>query len=219
MKNKEDVSIEFLLKEFDNTYTEWRRMADSGNAKLQFLFTVIAVTISGISISISNLKPDELAFLFVVASTFLALVGWQTYDYMIIRIISTDINTRAIARIRRYFVENDPKILSYLTWQTDDLPTGFSIHKKRGVTWITQIIFCILVSCLASSIHFFYQRTPGFVVITLISSVMIMYLITNRHITKKVFEYRKLAESDSRFSKLEGPNYEDIVSRLYDKMY
>ena len=102
MKDKKEVSIEFLLKEFDNTYTEWRRMADSGNSKLQFLFTAIAVIVSGISISITGLKPDELAFIFVIASAFLTLVGWQTYDYMIIRMIATDINTRAIARIRRF---------------------------------------------------------------------------------------------------------------------
>jgi|GEM_PF-4090271 len=134
-------------------------MADSGNARLQFLFTVIAVTVSDISIPITGLKPDELAFVFVIASAFLTLVGWHAYDYMNNRMLATDVNTRAIARIRGFFIDNDPDILPYLTWQTDDKPIRFTIDKKKGMMWVTQITFCILISCLASSFIIFIPQS------------------------------------------------------------
>lgn len=217
MKDKKDVSVEFLMKEFDNTYAEWRRMSDAGNPKLQFLFTVIAVVVSGISISISGLKQDELAFIFVIASALLSIIGWQAYDFMIARMISIDYNTRALARIRRFFVENDPEILKYLTWQTDDLPTRFSVDKRRGIMWVTQILFCVLLSCFISALHFAVQRIPFYVAFTFLFTLVMSYIWTLRQIKGKVDRYRHLAERDSRFNKIDSQSYEDLVSKFYSK--
>ena len=44
----EQSSENFLLSEFEQTYTEYRRLLDEGNQRIQFLFTLNNILFSGL---------------------------------------------------------------------------------------------------------------------------------------------------------------------------
>ncbi|MBK7181263.1 MAG: hypothetical protein IPH82_29470 [Chloroflexi bacterium] len=63
--------------------------------------------------------------------------------------IVTDESVRAMARIRRYFVEQDPTILPYLTWMTTDEPTRWVTNNSSKIRRTTQIIVALVFALLA----------------------------------------------------------------------
>lgn len=204
MEEHKKESIEFLLKEFDNTYAEWRRTNDLGNTKLQFQFTVVSALFGllGLLMQSNNIPQQQLAYYFIVVFTILTLINWQTFDYMVSRLTTTDFNIRALSRIRRFFIENDPELVKYVSFQTDDSPSKFIKLKKKGILWTSRLVFCFSIAGFFASIVYLILHSMKYSNFTFILSLLASYFITNIYIKRRIDKYLSNTEKDVRFGRI-----------------
>ncbi len=200
METKKDVSTEFLLREYENSNIEWRRVRDGGLNSLKALFTAITIVLGGVGLLFqsNNIPLGSVSYVFITAFGFLTLMGWQTHQYMIARIINTDQNTRAMARIRRYFLDHDPEIEQYLTWQTDDSPTRFLIS-KIGIAIIAKFLFSALISGMLVSIISLLNNNWLQLFLIFVCVCSVSYYCISWQMRIKISKYREIVLSEQRF--------------------
>lgn len=209
------VSRNFLIAEFNNTYREWIRAREAGYNRIQFLLgiTTAVLGVLGLIIQAIEIRGRNVALFSLIAFSFLCLVAFQTLKFMVARAIASDRNIRAIARIRRFFVDNDPGIIKHLTWQTDDGPTRiFLFDSKGGLIRTTQIMLSIFIAGAFSSLAFlavnqFYVCFPVFLC-ALIGS----YYFLDRASSKRLNRAWDYALREQRFEKINMDEEADETS-------
>lgn len=210
-------SKEFLITEFNNTYQEWRRTRDAGYSRIQFLLGISTAVLGGLGVTtqLKNVKNWDIGLFSLIGFSFLCLIAFQTSEYMFSRAIASDLNTRALARIRRYFIDNDPSIAKNLTWQTDDGPTKlFLVNGRGGLFRTTQIMFCIFIAGALSSVIFLMTENLYYSLISFGGWLLSAYLILHKATTKRLAKAWDAAEKKQRFSKLEENESETVFSSL-----
>ncbi|MEM7330818.1 MAG: hypothetical protein AAF490_01910 [Chloroflexota bacterium] len=141
-KKPDPLSAQFLIAEFQETNQEYRRRKEEGLSRLNF-FIALTTTVWGGVIALNEFSSIDILTwqaISIGALIFLLAVGWEFHHYSIKRGISTDEIVRAMARIRRYFVDHDPSILPYLTWKTDDEPTILLLANRSKIRRTTAMI-------------------------------------------------------------------------------
>lgn len=139
---KTSSTVEFLLAEFQEMNQEFRRTKEEGLARLNFFIALTTSILGGlVALSeFSSISPDSWKFVSVGALLFLLSIGWGFHQFTIDRGISTDVNIRAMARIRRYFIDQDPAIVPYMTWPLHDEPSKWVIKNNSIIRRTTQIM-------------------------------------------------------------------------------
>ena len=201
---------QFLLSEFNNTYTEWRRIREEGRNRMQFMFSIMTAVIGGMVVLIEFKDiggMETAALIFFIVFALMAVFSWQTVNFMVARAITTDRNTRVLARIRRYFVDKDKSIVKYITWQTDDEPTRFLTNKPTGLLVMSQVLFSVNISFLVIIVT--YKLLSVKLIhncLFFIISWLVTFIITRIISKKRIDNARKLAKGDVRLVEVEGPS-------------
>lgn len=149
-----DRVIDFLLAEYAQLNDERRRQREAGLNRLNFFITLTSSVIAGL-VAISgfgSISHLQIRLIALGALLFLVVVGWGTFLFSIARDISADNDLRAMARIRRYFIDLDSSIDKYLTWQNHDEPTRYVGSKTQSnIRLVTQLILSILFALAAGT--------------------------------------------------------------------
>lgn len=127
-KSSDQSTVEqFLIAEQANISQEFRRLRDEGIRRLSFFITLTSGILGGLLLLVdgSRLTNQAIHWVWIIALTALSFLGWETFRYLIFRDIGTDFNMRAMARIRRYFVDLCPSIKDYILWNTSDEPSHY----------------------------------------------------------------------------------------------
>jgi hypothetical protein len=149
-------SIEFLIAEYNQISEETRRLRNEGLSRLNFFITITSSILAGLVVlSQSNTATDTtVQWVSLGALFFLILVGWNAFKFTISRDISTDFNVRATGRIHRFFMERDPSLRQYLTWQDHDEPTAWIVGNTSNLRSTAQWLLSSLVAlALGLTIH------------------------------------------------------------------
>jgi len=121
-------------------------------------------------------------FISLIISSFLLLVGWQTYRLFISRWRLTIIFLRKLARIRKWFLELDPVLESGLTYGTDETKPSFLSRPffSSSLLTLVAIINCIfmVIVILMSILLIFSPLTPiaSYILICLFSALVTLFL-------------------------------------------
>jgi len=203
---KKSESIEFLLREFDNMEAERARVKSEAVQRLNFFLTITSGILGGIAL-FGQYSNTKLEYLFFSALLFLSVIGWQTFDFMIGRDINVDRILRAIGRIRRYFADNDPAIISYLSWQTDDEPSSLLSRNKSAVRRTTQSILAFLLAlAIGFSVAFFTASDITVIIISGIASFFVLVIALEFYATNKFKAAAKEAQSKVLHPKAKQPS-------------
>jgi hypothetical protein len=132
---------DFLIAEYSEVFQEFRRLRTEGISRLNFFVTLSTGILGGIIVllQVSSLTALALQLITVIALSLLLLLGWDVFRYLISRDISSDFNMRAMGRIRRFFVDNNPMAVDYFLWNIDDLPAHY-LGKGRPLSSIISTI-------------------------------------------------------------------------------
>lgn len=146
-----DDSVEFLLAEFNQITEETRRLREEGLNRLNFFITLTSSVLAGLVLfsQVNVMSAFNLQLVSIGALIFLILMGWSAFRFTISRDISTDLNIRATGRIRRFFIDRDPLIGSYVTWQQHDEPTRWVTKNTSNLRTTIQSILSLLFALLA----------------------------------------------------------------------
>jgi hypothetical protein len=147
-RNQEQKAVEFLIAEYEQIFEEFRRVREEGINRLNFFITITSSILGGLLL-ISQISPGSTTFLQFVALgvlLFLLLIGWEVFRFAISRDVNTDFNLRAMARIRRFFVAQNPSIKKHLSWGDDDEPTAWITSNSSNIRRIVQAILSLLFS-------------------------------------------------------------------------
>ncbi|MEA5466950.1 hypothetical protein [Leptothoe sp. PORK10 BA2] len=160
MANKESIeqgTIEFLIAEYNEISEETRRLRQEGIARLNFFITITSSTLAVLAFLGQSKAMTGVFFQGAAIGVLVLLlfIGWDTFRFTIRRDERTDFNRRAIARIRRFFAVQDPKIQPYLTWQYHDEPMHWVTNNTSNVRFTAQYILsfiCALIAGLISNL-------------------------------------------------------------------
>lgn len=146
-----DDSVEFLLAEFNQITEETRRLREEGLNRLNFFITLTSSVLAGLVLfsQINVMSLFNLQLVSIGALIFLIMIGWSTFRFTISRDISTDLNIRAAGRIRRFFIDRDPFIGPYVTWQQHDEPTRWVTNNTSNLRTTIQSILAFLFALMA----------------------------------------------------------------------
>jgi hypothetical protein len=190
-------AIEFLIAEFNEISQETRRLRQEGVARLNF-FVTITSSILGVLIFLSQGKTTSGSSLQVAAIGLLfliLLVGLDTFNFLISRDVSTDLNIRATGRIRRFFSTQSPEIQKYLTWRCNDEPTPWITNNNSGVRRTIQYILssvCTLITYLASNLASAnFPMTAVVSVFTFLGSLTAFHHYSTKRFRKAVISAQK----------------------------
>ncbi len=130
-----DRSADFLLQEYSSIEADTQRLRQEGATRLNILIALVGASLAA---AIAALTSGSLTHSAkeVIGYGLLAIVGIFSllcYKYFIDREITTDGNFRALARIRRYFVDQQPLIVPYVAWGTHDNATHQVTHNKSFI--------------------------------------------------------------------------------------
>jgi len=197
---------EFLFLEFEQSYIEWRRLIEEGNKRIQFLFTLMTIFLGAFGIIFKEETQNENVNVFILLGlTLLLVINHFTFKYLINRRILMDLNTRAIARIRRYFVDKNEEILPYITWQTDDSPSAFLKLRNGLLMKISISLYSIVISSSALMILNIIKSQNLLLNAILFLVTSILCFIVLYFNAKSIIELQKRkVQNQSRFSKIEG---------------
>lgn len=156
MTDREQVepsAVEFLMAEYSEISQENRRLRQEGITRLNFFITITSSILAVLAFLSQNATMTGVVFRVVAIGilSVLFFVGLDTFRFTIRRDIHTDLNIRALARIRRFFATYSPSIRPYLTWPDHDEPTPWVAHNTSNVRLTAQYILsfiCALIGCL-----------------------------------------------------------------------
>lgn len=199
-------SVEFLIAEYNQISEETRRLRNEGLNRLNFFITVTSSILGGLVLltQINATSSFILQWISLAALIFLTLIGWNTFRFTISRDINTDLNLRAMGRIRRFFIDHDPPLDAYLTWPATDEPTGWVTRNTSNLRGTTQSILALLLALSAGLIAYliggnlFWAGPVGLIGFIISLTSLILYA------RKRFAVAAKLAQATVRFPKTEG---------------
>ncbi len=157
-----DKLPDFLIAEYSEIFQEYRRLRDEGIKRLDFFVTLTTAVLGGLVVlsEISTSIQPTLPWIAVLSIFLLLILGWDIYRYLVTRETSSDFNMRAMGRIHRFFIGNDPLIADYFMWKTDDEPSIY-VRKKSLSSLITTMSFflsALLAFGIGVLLSFFSSR-------------------------------------------------------------
>lgn len=156
--NNDKDSATFLITEYNQIADETKRLRSEGLNRLNFFITITSSTLAGLVVlSQSNTATMTVQLISLGAIVFLMLLGWNTFRFIISRDINTDFNLRAMGRISRFFIDRDPSLAQYLSWQKDDEPTKWVTRNSSSLRSSAQFIFCSLLALLCSIFVYMFR--------------------------------------------------------------
>lgn len=199
--HESDPSLAFLLAEYDQINEERRRSRSEGPNRLNFFLTIASSVLGGLVLlaQVGTIPDTEMQGIAILALLFLCLVGWDTFIFSVSRDVGTDYNLRAMARIRRYFTDNDPSLRRYLSWQEHDDPTPYIARNASSVRSTTQAmlsIFCGLISGLLINL---ITHIMPLALIVGASTLLGVYLWLHRYATRQLSQAHAIATRTARF--------------------
>lgn len=154
MTNKETLekgTIDFLIAEYNEISQETRRLRQEGITRLNFFITITSSTLAILAFLSQSKVMTGALFQIAAIGVLLLLffVGLDMFRFTIRRDEYTDFNRRAIARIRRFFATQDPRIQAYLTWGYHDEPTHWLSKNTSHVRLTAQYILSFICALIA----------------------------------------------------------------------
>lgn len=207
----ENLSEKFLFAEFENSYSEWRRILDEGNQRIQYLFSMMTLIFTGLGflIQIKGIDEQSTNVAIILGLLILYFIGIYTLRYFIQRNILIDLNTRAIARLRRYFIEKDIEIAKYITWQMDDSPTGFLEIRGGLLIRMTQLILSLITGLLLISVLRLLFKYEAFILLIAgISGFAISYITIRIRWSVTLKKTKEDVKKSQRFGPIENTKSE-----------
>jgi hypothetical protein len=148
MKTQNEISAEFMLREYKMLYQHRSDLLQVQEARINVYFTAISGGLAGLGIVIALLTPETIAiwgeeypyllgFISLLIFGCLFWIGVITFVRTVERGIEVIIATRAINRIRRFFVDYDASIRDFLLYPILDNQPSFdalgTLNKAKGV--------------------------------------------------------------------------------------
>lgn len=193
-KTKDQTGAEFLLAEYGELNQEFRRGREAGINRLNFYITVTSSILGGLILlsQISSASADFLQFVTIGLSFFLILLGWSLFRYTIMRDKFTDDNIRALARIRHFFVDQNPSIKNFLSNPIHDEPSMLVTRNASYIRLTVQYILSLLAALILGLVTNLLAGAPVIAIgiggITFFAVLLFLNLYANR-------AFRKINES------------------------
>jgi hypothetical protein len=196
----EAVSAEvhsFMLAEFESIYQNRNQLSTITNSEIQMFLLILSALIVGISFVRESALVSQEGFLVVcsVATTLAFILGLSTFYRNVQARVQIFTYTRALNRIRRFYVVYDKRIADYLMMPTSHRQPSFTsvgqndryisqIMNAAGIlALVTSSIFTCAVLSIISLLHeasiLPYLQVP-FVTISCILSLIVSTLILLR---------------------------------------
>ena len=148
-------ALEFLLAEYNQISEELRRLRLEGPRRYNFFVSLASAAGAVLAILIALLDKEQRDLLLVSAFLILCVLqaaAFNAWRYSIARDCNSDLNIRAIARIRVFLLSLEPAISPALTWKLDDQPSRWIEHNRSGIRRTLAIlngVVCALLVALA----------------------------------------------------------------------
>ena len=149
-------SAQFLLTEFTRIQEGESYNRSSGELRVNLYLTL--VSLAGASLvglwklvdrqSLASLREFYLSA-FIILS-FVSLIGMIVFKLLLQRWRLTIVYLRKLARIRRWFTEQDPSLLDHLVYSTDDTEPSFKSRQFLSSSLLTLVSVLNSISFTAS---------------------------------------------------------------------
>ncbi len=214
-------SVEFIIAEYNQISEETRRLRGEGLSRLNFFITITSSILAGLVVlSQSNAATNTTVQLVSIgALLFLVLIGWNAFRFTISRDISTDFNIRATGRIHRFFIDRDPSLSQYLTWQDHDEPTSWVVNNISNLRSTSQSLLSSLLALTAGlTAHLLTSNLTWSIATGLLGFVISLFSL-HSYARSRFEKARRKAEDTVRFPKtrmqsLEAVNMQQIPEKL-----
>jgi hypothetical protein len=159
-KQTKDSSIQFMLVEFQRIQQGEIYNRSRGESRVS-LFVTLCSIVGGLVAVLSQLvdfeNPISLKIFFVtimVAALFLAVIGFVTYELLIERWRLTVVYLRKLARIRRWFADQDPSLQGKLVYSVSDTYPPYLSKRLLSSSLMTliSILNCALIATALGSL-------------------------------------------------------------------
>lgn len=186
---KDQGSIEFMLKEYDHHLKEFERSEEIGEHRVNFFITLVTAVSGALGVFLfkcDKFDVREKTANLILISAFLALLifGFLTLVRIVHRNLISHKELRAMGRIRRYFVEKDPEINKYLQYSPrDDKPIRMKKWREiasigtGGLVETTMLVNAFLTAVLAVQIYNYFVRSIDFIIIAGISGFLLAWTL------------------------------------------
>lgn len=200
--------LEFLLSEQNAMLEEIRRLRSEGLNRLNFFITITSAVVGGLVVlsQLASIPTGFLQHISILALLFLVLIGWGTFEFAISRDIATDSDVRATGRIRRYFIDRNPLLLQYLTWQLHDEPTSWVRDNHSEIRRSAQSILSLVIALITGLIASFLAGDLLLLAVTGIISFIVAYALLGIYARRRYDAACLQANQTSRFPRIKPPS-------------
>jgi Flp pilus assembly protein TadB len=147
---------------------------------------------------------DQLQLISIAAFLLLSFVGFTTYSFALSRDINTDYNIRAVARIRRAFVDHYPVTQGYLTWRQDDEPTAWVTRNTSNVRRTAQTLLSVIVGAPIALVMKTLVASWTVAILTAIIGFGVMLVLIQRYNKVRFRAAEEAGFKTVRFPKVKG---------------
>jgi len=148
--------VEFLLIQYDTIATLHQDAKEVGDKRLNFLLTFIGVVITVLIAAPQFVDFVRFTWIFFTGITFSLLLGLITFRKMLQRRETTIVYRRRLARIARWFSENDPSIIPGLPYTINENDIPMDWPKRRWGRWGTTAFSVLLINCILVILFILY---------------------------------------------------------------
>ena len=159
-QSRPTVEEEFLFHEYEAIETDVQRLRTEGATRLNILVAIATAVLTGFAASflVSGVSQGTRNAVAIAALGSTGLFTMLTYSYFVGREILTDRDFRALARIRRYFVQRERRLVKFVTRNTTDGPTNILLRNHSFVLVATRTLLAIITAIATAD---FTRRFSG----------------------------------------------------------
>lgn len=201
-----EQSVRFLLEQFKQIDAERMRLRGEAVQRLNFFLTLTSAILGGLVLLGSPNNSARTDYISLAALTFLSIIGWYTFHYIVSRDINTDSLLRANGRIRRYFVDRDESIQDYLIWQAHDEPTPYITKNNSTIRRTVQAVLSFLLAFTVSLLTSLSGRTAVVTVMVGIGAFLLLLVGLELYAAKLFRNAVKQAHLQVKFARSSPPS-------------
>jgi hypothetical protein len=190
-----ESSVQFMLAEFNRIQAGELYNRSKGDERVSSYITLISLVGGGIVALQQLVNQQEFYFIAFIGSTFVSLIGTVAFRMLLERWRLTVIYLRKLARIRGWFVRQDPTLRGNLAYTTDETYPSFVSMGLLSSSLITLVLTLNGVSIAATAIFLVAMIFPTanlWVLAILGSSIAILAWFVKYALASKAL--RKLQE-------------------------
>jgi hypothetical protein len=143
VQSPQPASADFLLEEYRMLQGRFHSLRNEGINRLNFFLTFTSAVLGGTLLlgSSGTLTPTFLKLILLGVLVLLTGVGFDVFQFIVVRDIVTDRVERGMSRIRRYFIEQDGHLKDFVLYPYYDDPTDYLTKKQSpGIQRTAQTI-------------------------------------------------------------------------------